>query len=89
MALDKATKDKIVENFRKSPKDTGSSQIQVAISTTKINELTEHLKFHPKDHSSRRGLLTLVSHRRKLLNYIKSHSLSAYREIVGKLSLRH
>lgn len=77
----------IVEN-RRHENDTGSPEVQVAILTRRINDLTEHLKTHKKDHHSRRGLLKMVGHRRNLLNYIKKKDIERYRALIAKLGLR-
>ena len=88
MVLEKEKKQNIVESFRHHQKDTGSSAVQVALLTERINVLTGHFKGHKKDFQSRRGLLKLVSSRRRLLDYMKKHSKKEYEEIVKKLSLR-
>lgn len=77
-----------VEALRMHDKDTGSADVQVAILTRRINQLTDHLKAHAKDHSSRRGLLMLVAQRRKLLDYIKRTSTDRYKQVLDKLNLR-
>ncbi len=81
-------KVEIVSNFRRSAADTGSPEVQVALLTARINELTEHFKAHAKDHHSRRGLLKMVSRRRKLLDYLKRTDLPAYRTLIERLGLR-
>ncbi len=81
-------KKQLIEKFSQHQSDTGSPQVQVAILTTRINELTEHLQIHPKDVHSRRGLLMMVGKRRKLLNYLKTTDENAYEEILNKLQLR-
>jgi len=81
-------KQKIMKDFRQHDMDTGSTEIQLALLTERINELTEHLKAQPKDFSSRRGLLKLVGKRRRLLDYLKREDISRYREILNKLNLR-
>ena len=83
-----AQKAEIVSKFAQSEGDTGSPQVQVALLTSRINELTEHFKVHPKDHHSRRGLLKMVSRRRKLLDYLKGKNVDAYRTLIDTLSLR-
>ncbi len=88
MALQKEKKQKIISDFRKTPSDTGSAEVQVALLTEKINMLTEHLKSHQKDHSSRRGLLRLVSRRKKLLEYLKRSNFDSYQKVIEKLGLR-
>ncbi len=86
--LTKEKKGKIIEDFRMSDLDTGSPEVQIAILTSKINELTEHLKEHKKDHSSRRGLLKLVGTRSSLLKYVKNKDIERYRKIISRLGLR-
>lgn len=86
--LDKATVEKTVRLFARSDKDTGSSEVQVALLTSKINILTEHFKKHKKDYHSKRGLLKMVSKRKKLLSYIKKSSPETYQITIQKLSLR-
>jgi small subunit ribosomal protein S15 len=81
-------KQKIVKEHRQHEKDTGSTEVQLALLTDRINELTEHLKTQPKDFSSRRGLLKLVGKRRRLLDYLKRKDIKRYREILDKLNLR-
>lgn len=88
MSLDAARKAHIVKEFQRSPGDTGSPEVQVALLTARINDLTEHFKTHVKDHHSRRGLLKLVSRRRRLLNYLKSRNADAYRNLIERLGLR-
>ncbi len=88
MALQKEKKQAIISGFRKNPSDTGSAEVQVALLTERINILTEHLKTHKKDHSSRRGLLRLVSRRKKLLDYLKKNDYENYQKVIEKLGLR-
>lgn len=88
MALQKEKKQETISNFRKTPSDTGSSEVQVALMTERINMLTGHLKSHRKDHSSRRGLLRLVSRRKKLLEYLKKNNFDSYQKVIEKLELR-
>jgi len=88
MGLEKQTKAEIIEKFKKSEADTGSTEVQIALLTQRINELTEHFKVHKKDHHSRRGLLKMVGQRRGLLNYIKSKDIAKYRELLEQLNLR-
>ena len=78
----------IRELFELDPTDTGSTEIQVALLTARIKQLTEHFKIHKKDHHSRRGLLILVSQRRRLLDYLKKNNLTRYRELIKELGLR-
>ena len=86
--LTKEKKGQVISDFKTNDKDTGSPEVQVAILTTRINELTEHLKTHKKDHSSRRGLLKMVGNRSALLKYVKNKDLNRYREIISRLGLR-
>jgi small subunit ribosomal protein S15 len=82
-----STKD-TVATFGKHGTDTGSSDVQIALLTERINHLTEHLKTHPNDHHSRRGLLMLVGRRRRMLDYVRDRDITRYRELVAKLGLR-
>lgn len=86
--LTKDRKTEIIDRFKKHDTDTGSPEVQVAILTEQINVLTEHLKIHKKDHHSRRGLLKMVGHRRRLLNYLQSEDVERYRGLVKALGLR-
>ena len=86
--LRKEEKTEIIEKNRLHEKDTGSPEVQIAILTTRINELTEHLKVHSKDHHSRRGLLKMVGHRRNLLNYLMKTDIERYRSTIAKLGIR-
>jgi small subunit ribosomal protein S15 len=81
-------KTKIAKDFQLHPKDTGSADVQIAMLTARINELTEHLQSHVKDHSSRRGLLKMVGQRRRLLDYLNSTDTKRYQQIIQKLNLR-
>ena len=81
-------KQEIIETYGKSPQDTGSAEVQVALLTERINHLTDHLKAHSKDVHSRVGLLKMVGKRRRLLNYIKNKNVDNYRELIGKLGIR-
>ncbi|MEY3219181.1 MAG: small subunit ribosomal protein [Pseudomonadota bacterium] len=81
-------KAQTVQDFQRAPNDTGSSEVQVALLTRNINALSEHFKAHPHDNHSRRGLLTMVNRRRKLLDYLKSTDHGRYREVIGRLGLR-
>ena len=81
-------KQEIINQYRRDEKDTGSSEVQIALLTERINELTEHLKIHKKDNHSRRGLLKMVGKRRNLLNYLAKKDVNRYRTIVEKLGLR-
>ena len=86
--MTKERKQEIINTHKREDKDTGSSEVQIALLTERINELTEHLKVHKKDNHSRRGLLKMVGKRRNLLNYLTKKDLNRYREIVDKLGLR-
>ncbi len=88
MATVKELKEKIVGDYKTHGSDTGSSQVQIALLTQRINELTEHFKVHKKDNNSRRGLLVMVSRRRRLLDYLKRRDINEYHEIINKLGLR-
>ena len=88
MATVKELKEKIVGDYKTHTSDTGSSQVQIALLTQRINELTEHFKIHKKDNHSRRGLLKMVSRRRKLLDYLRHRDNAQYHEIILKLGLR-
>ena len=89
MALKKDQKSTVIGRYKRQENDTGSTEVQVALLTESINELTEHLKLHKKDHASRRGLLIKVGKRRSLLRYLERADLERYRAIVNKLGLRH
>lgn len=86
--MDVVTKSKIKDDYQKHGRDTGSAEVQVAILTGRINELTEHLKEHRKDHSSRRGLIMMVNKRRKLLDYLNRKDSDRYRDLIQRLGLR-
>ncbi len=88
MSLSKMEKDSIIETFRVHPNDTGSPEVQVALLTTRINELTEHLKVHKHDEHSRRGLLKLVGQRRRHLAYLSRTDNERYKTLIGRLGLR-
>jgi small subunit ribosomal protein S15 len=81
-------KQQVIEQYRVHEGDTGSPEVQIAILTARIIYLTEHLKEHKKDHHSRRGLLKMVGHRRRLLNYLNTNDIERYRTIIAKLNLR-
>ena len=83
-----AIKAEVVAQYQRAAGDTGSTEVQVALLTTRINDLTEHFKAHKKDHHSRRGLLKMVSRRRKLLDYLKRKDADAYRSLIERLGLR-
>jgi small subunit ribosomal protein S15 len=88
LPLTKETKQEIVGKHGRSGADTGSPQVQIALLTRRINQLTEHLRSHPKDHYSRRGLLKLVGRRRRLLQYLQKRDLEGYRNLIQELGLR-
>ncbi|GAB4434798.1 MAG: 30S ribosomal protein S15 [bacterium] len=88
MTLSKEKKQELISQFRRFEGDTGSPEVQIAILTGRINYLTDHFKTHKKDFSSRRGLLKLVSQRRKLLDYLKDHNFQSYKEIIKRLGIR-
>ena len=88
MALNKSEKAKLIKEFARDAKDTGSPEVQIAILTKEINALTEHLKNNKQDKASKRGLLMKVGKRRSLLNYLKENDVKKYREVVSKLGLR-
>lgn len=88
MPLTKERNAEIIAEFGKDPKDSGSAEVQVALLTQRIKDLTEHLKIHKKDHHTRRGLLMLVGKRRRLLTYIKKRDIVVYRELIAKLGIR-
>ena len=88
MALAVTKKTEVVTKYRRHDKDTGSPEVQVALLTARINGLTDHFKDHVKDHHSRRGLLRMVSRRRKLLDYLKSRNAESYKTLIDRLGLR-
>ncbi len=88
MPLTKEAKVEVVKTFGVNEKDTGNTEVQVALLTRRVEELTEHFKRHPKDNNSRRGLLKLVGQRRRLLAYLRRRNLTKYREIIERLNLR-
>ena len=88
MPLTKEQKSEVVSQYGKNPKDTGRTEAQIALLTERIKQLTGHFETHPKDHSSRRGLLKLVGQRRRLLNYLTERDLDAYRGLIQKLGIR-
>ena len=88
MSLTKEEKQSIIEQYGANGKDTGSTEVQIALLTARIKDLTEHFKINKKDHNSRRGLLKLVGQRRRLLKYLKREDLEKYRELLKKLELR-
>ena len=88
MALTQERKTEIVAKFGENAQDTGNTRVQIALLTERINELTEHLRSHKKDHHSRRGLLMLVGQRRRLLGYMQKRDLEGYRALIKELGLR-
>ena len=86
--ITKDRKTEIIDQYRANPADTGSPEVQVALLTARINELTEHLRTHKKDHASRRGLLMMVSKRSGLLNYLRTKDRSRYLSVISRLGLR-
>ena len=88
MSINSTQKAQIVQDYQKAANDTGSTEVQVALMTARINDLTGHFKTHAKDHHSRRGLLKLVSKRRKLLDYLRNNSVDRYRTLIERLGLR-
>jgi len=88
MALVKEQKSQIIQDYRRGETDTGSPEVQIAILTRRIQDLTEHLKTHKEDHHSRRGLLQMVGRRRRLLEYLRREDIGRYRELIARLGLR-
>jgi small subunit ribosomal protein S15 len=88
MPLSKDTKAAIIAEYKRGDVDTGSTEVQVALLTQRIRDLTEHLKTHKKDHHTRRGLLKLVGQRRRLLNYLKKSDIERYRAVIAQLGIR-
>ena len=88
MTMEKVKKQKIISDYKEHPQDTGSATVQVALLTERINQLGEHFKLHKKDHHSRRGLLSMVGKRRRLLSYLKKEDGKKYQEVLDKLNLR-
>ena len=88
MTITRERKDELIEQFKRSENDTGSAEVQIAILTTRINGLTDHLRDHKKDFAGRRGLLALVSRRRRLLDYLKGVEAQRYLDIIQKLEIR-
>ena len=88
MTLSHQQKADIVKDFQRTNTDTGSPEVQIALLTNRITDLADHFKSHKKDHHSRQGLLRMVNHRRKLLDYLKNKDISRYRELIGRLGLR-
>ena len=88
MALTPDSKSQIIANFKVHASDTGSPEVQVAVLTERISYLTEHFRVHRKDHASRRGLLTMVSKRKRLLEYLKRHNANRYKQVIDRLGIR-
>ena len=88
MSLTKENKGKIIDTYRIHTSDTGSPEVQIALLSERITYLTEHLKTHAKDHSSRRGLLKIVGKRRRLIDYLRTYNTDRYREVISKLGIR-
>ena len=88
MALTQEKKTELIEQYRQSDEDTGSPEVQIAVLTYRINDLTEHLQRHKKDHASRRGLLMLVSRRRRLLDYVRGKDVNRYVDLLERLNIR-
>ena len=88
MAITKDRKTGIIDQYKRDPSDTGSPEVQIALLTARINELTEHLRAHKKDHASRRGLLMMVSKRTGLLKYLSKTDRARYLSVIGRLGLR-
>lgn len=89
MSITKERKQDLIQEFQRAKNDTGSAEVQIAILSERISNLTEHFKTHKKDHHSRRGLLKLVGQRRKLLDYLRENNPDRYQTVVGRLGLRH
>lgn len=88
MPLTQDAKRQLIDQFKQHESDTGSPEVQIALLTTRINELTDHLRIHKKDHHSRRGLLKMVGHRQQLLNYLRKVSLERHNQVAEKLNIR-
>ena len=88
MTLTSEIKKEVIENYQLSKEDTGSTNVQIALLTKKIDSLSDHFKIHKKDNHSRRGLLMMVNKRRKLLDYLKSKDLTSYKQLISNLGLR-
>jgi small subunit ribosomal protein S15 len=88
MTITKERKQELVRDFRRDDRDSGSPEVQIAILTTRVNALTEHLRMHKKDYSTRRGLLAMVSRRRRLLDYLRRVDAKRYLDIIGRLGIR-
>ena len=88
MPLTKERKEQLIGDFGRKSDDSGSAEVQIALLTSRISEMTEHMKLHPKDYSSRRGLLRMVSRRRRLLDYVKRHNPQLYLDLLRRLEIR-
>ena len=88
MSITKERKTELIQEYRRSESDTGSPEVQIAVLTQRIKTLTDHMKEHPKDHASRRGLLILVSRRRRLLDYLSRTDFVCYRDLIARLKIR-
>ena len=88
MTITKDRKQELIQEYRKADADTGSPEVQIAILTTRVNNLTEHMRTHKKDYASRRGLLAMVSRRRRLLDYLRKTDPQRYLDIIGRLGIR-
>ena len=88
MTITKERKQEVIQGYQQSEDDTGSPEVQIAILTTRINDLTQHLRTHKKDYASRRGLLAMVSRRRRLLDYLRKADAQRYLDIIGRLGIR-
>ena len=88
MALTRESKSNLIENYRVHASDTGSPEVQVAVLTNRISYLTEHFRVHRKDHASRRGLLTMVNKRKRLLEYLRRHNANRYKQVIDRLGIR-
>lgn len=88
MAFNQQQKSEVIDQYRRKPGDTGSTEVQIALLTARITDLSDHFKTHTKDHHSRQGLLRLVNQRRKLLDYLRNKDIGRYRDLIGRLGLR-
>lgn len=88
MALTRDSKSQIISKFKVHASDTGSPEVQIAVLTERISYLTDHFRIHRKDHASRRGLLTMVSKRKRLLDYLRRHSADRYKQVIDRLGIR-
>jgi small subunit ribosomal protein S15 len=88
MTITKESKQEVIRDYRRTATDSGSPEVQVALLTTRINSLTDHMRTHSKDYASRRGLLAMVSRRRRLLDYLRKVNAQKYLEIIGRLGIR-